>query len=288
MKYLAPAIELATSPLKAGATALGLFPTAHRRPAYERRQDLRETIANALGTVKARALEGTGIDVTAAMVLYPDFFDRSTFESSWWWLKYGIEDACRQAGIETMTYTPMSDKQLIRSSSTSLWDAEVTPGEGRGPCANVIMLDQGLRSFDVMTSGSYCWMRFPVEGLNCTSMVHALISGNPNNNLLLEELQRGASFNRLAYEIMQARGLLKAEHEASMDRGEDAPEEWPIDLEGWWVSDLAQPISLRWTDVKRVDDLYEDTLLDAIHEAQSCVIRTFSRKSLIETMLIST
>jgi hypothetical protein len=277
MKYLAPAIELATSPLKAGATALGLFPTAHHRTAYERRQDLRETVANALGTVKARALEGTGIDVTAAMVLYPDFFDRPTFESSWWWLKYSIEDACRQAGIETMAYTPMSDKQLIRSSSTSLWDAEVTPGEGRGPCANVIMLDQGLRSFDVMTSGSFCWMRFPVEGLNCTSVAYGLISGNLHSSVLLEELEQDASFNRLVYEIMQARDHLKAEHEASMDGGADAPEEWPVDLDGWWVSDLAQPISLRWTDVKRVDDLYQDTLLDAIHEAQSCVIRMSSR-----------
>jgi hypothetical protein len=287
MKYLAPAIELVMSPLKAGAMALGLFPSSGCRSPYERRQDLSETIANALGTVKARALEGTGIDISAALVVYPDFFNRAT-ESRWWWPQYGIEDACRQAGIETMTYTPMSVKYLIQSSSTSLWDAEAAPGEARGPCANVVMLDQGLRGVDVMTSGSYCSMSFPVEELNCTGVVYGLISRNPNNDLLLEELQRGASSNRLATEVMRARDLLKAEHDASKGRDEDIPEEWPIDLEGWWVSDLAQAISLRWTDVKRVDDLYEDTLLDALHEAQSCVIRMFSRQSLTETMLIFT
>ncbi|KAL3441073.1 hypothetical protein BJX65DRAFT_14863 [Aspergillus insuetus] len=272
MGYLAPALELATSPLKAGAMTIGLFPSAEADARYALRDNLEMAVVDALKTIRARALADLGIDISAAMVLYPDFLNRLTPGGSWW-LQYAFERSCRQADIETMTYPPMSDKYLIQWSSASLWDAEAAPGEVRGPCANVIMLDQGLKHFDVMTSGSYCSMSFPVEGLNCTSVVYALISGNPNGNILLEELQRGASFNRLAYEIMGARDLLKAEHEASMDRGEDAPKEWPVYLDGWWVSNLAQSICLRWTDVKRVGDLYEDTLLDALHEAQSCVIQ---------------
>ncbi|KAL3494381.1 hypothetical protein BJX62DRAFT_197925 [Aspergillus germanicus] len=272
MSYLAPAVELATRPLKAGAAAIGLFPSANDHAQYALRENLKMAVVDALKTIRARALADSGIDISAALVLYPNFLNQVTPRESWW-IQYGIENACRQAGIETMTYTPMSDRYLIQSSSASLWDAEVAAGAGRGPCANVIMLDQGLKHFDTMTSGSYCSMSFPVEGLNCTSVVYGFISGNPNSNLLLEELEQGASFNRLAFEVLRAKGLFKAEHDARRALDESVPEEWPVDLDGWWVSDLAQPISLRWTDVKRVDDLYEDTLLDALYEARSCVIQ---------------
>ncbi|KAL2845123.1 hypothetical protein BJX68DRAFT_136159 [Aspergillus pseudodeflectus] len=274
MGYLAPAIELATSPLKAGATKIGLFPSAEGLTEYALRDTLTVAVAVALEMVKARALQDSGIDITAAIVLYPDFLNPLACKT--WWLhpQYNLERACRRAGIETMTYQPMSDRLLIESSLTTLWETEAAQGlHSRNPMANVIILDQGLSNFDVMVLSPYCSMSLPVEELKCTSVVYASIFGNPNKSLLLEELERGASFNRLASEILRTRALLEAEHEGSRDRDEDAAEEWPVHLDGWWVGDFAQPIFLRWEDVKRGDDLYEDTLLDALREAQSCVIQ---------------
>jgi hypothetical protein len=274
MGYLAPAIELATSPLKAGATKIGLFPSADGLAEYALRENLTVAVAVALEMIKARALQDTGIDITAAMVLYPDFLNPLACKI--WWLhpQYDLERACRRAGIETMTYQPMSDRLLIQSSLTTLWETESAQGpHPRNPMSNIIILDQGLSNFDVMVSSPYCSMSLPVEELNCTSVVYGSILGNPKKSLLLGELERGASFNRLASEILRTRALLEAEHEGSRDRDEDAAEQWPMHLDGWWVSDNDQPVSLRWTDVKRGDGLYEDTLLDALREVQSCVIR---------------
>ncbi|KAJ0415229.1 hypothetical protein BJY00DRAFT_266763 [Aspergillus carlsbadensis] len=266
MGYIAPAVEMVTKPIKAGAAKIGLFPSAEADAEYALRENFTMAVVDALKSIKAQALVDTGIDITAAMVLYPGFLDRLACQNALLYPQFDVERACQRAGIETMAYRPMSDSSLVQWASTSLGDFDSAR-------PNIIILDQGLRHFDVMSLGPYGPKSLPVEELDCTSVVHGLISGNPDNSLLLEEVERGASFDRLASEILRARALLKTEHDTRGDRDDDALEECPIDLDGWWVSDLAQPISLRWTDVKGMDDLYEDTLLDALHEAQSSIIQ---------------
>ncbi|KAL4924078.1 uncharacterized protein BDV17DRAFT_295801 [Aspergillus undulatus] len=52
------------------------------------------------------------------------------------------------------------------------------------------------------------------------------------------------------------------------DEGVEPLSEWPLDLDGWWVSDKQEPISLRRDDVKVMDEKYIDWLAEFQDEAQ--------------------
>jgi hypothetical protein len=69
---------------------------------------------------------------------------------------------------------------------------------------------------------------------------------------------------------------LKEAHNGGQRNDEDGLDKWPLDLDGWWTAgQVPEAISLSWEDMKSADDLYEDTLLNALSEVQSCIVRAF-------------
>jgi hypothetical protein len=60
----------------------------------------RDVLTEALKSLESTVLKNTGIDITAALVLYPDFLDfefRSRYQSD-------IQAPCDRANVETITY----------------------------------------------------------------------------------------------------------------------------------------------------------------------------------------
>jgi hypothetical protein len=100
----------------------------------------RDVLTEALKPLEFTVLKNTGIDSTAALVLYPDSLDfefRSRYQSD-------IQAPCERANVETITYPPRSERSFIESLLPYLMNNNSTGS----PMTNVILLDQGLLHFD--------------------------------------------------------------------------------------------------------------------------------------------
>ncbi|RDW93661.1 kinesin family protein [Aspergillus mulundensis] len=218
-------------------------------------QDPTGIFAAALETVTATVLRETGINISSAMVLYPDFLDckhdrthRGQGEL--------IKRAMRMAGL----YARLRPSFPVR---TAPWC------KGH----NLVLLDQGHWGLDVTVTGGYgggfCLPNLFVEDLGCDAIMRDLISSLSNTDAVRKELDHGASFAKLAAEVSRAREALMAQHDAGT-----FVHKWPVNVHDWWTSpEEREPdsISLRWEAVQAVDEKYLRDLARWLVAARDCI-----------------
>jgi hypothetical protein len=75
---------------------------------------------------------------------------------------------------------------------------------------SLILLEQGVAHFDLMTSGKHCMIQHPMDHLRCTNIDLALwVEFKKRNQDVTEELVAGQSWPALSRELARARGSLK-------------------------------------------------------------------------------
>ncbi|KAL4948859.1 hypothetical protein BDW69DRAFT_188880 [Aspergillus filifer] len=243
-------------------------------------EEIKDAFTEAFSTVRDVTLENTGVNITSAIILYPDFYNTAIQEA--------ISDAAYETNISGwMPSMKMTHRQLFeRYSNLLLFNRSRSSGVSGEP--NLLLLNQGFRTFDLLTSGEHCLMNVPVDELSCFGLMGSLfwkLAREDRYPVLREELRRGADTTRLWREIGNARWYLKAQRKTDMEgEGEGVTEksemvqedaelvhEWPLNLDGWWVSDAEQAISLRWEDIEAVDQQYVDYLADCLDGVQMCL-----------------
>ncbi|KAL4967708.1 uncharacterized protein BDV14DRAFT_197719 [Aspergillus stella-maris] len=111
---------------------------------------IKDAFTEAFSTVRALTHASTGVNITFVMILYPDFYNTA------------IQDAIFYAALETniagwMPGMQLTHRQLFEwNGNLLLFNGNRSSGvSGR---ANLLLLNQGFRTFGVLTSGEHCLM----------------------------------------------------------------------------------------------------------------------------------
>ncbi|KAL4941189.1 hypothetical protein BDV06DRAFT_6770 [Aspergillus oleicola] len=271
-----------------------LLDVATETGVYKPRRDIpldeiRDAFTEAFRLVRQVAFDNTGVNITSAIVLYPDFYNTA--------IQRVISDAAYNTSISSfLPSMQMTHRQLFERHANPLlfYRSNSRVINGR---PNLLLLNQGFGTFDLLTSGEHCLMNIPLDELSCFAITGSLfrrLAREDRYPVLREEVHRGANAMSLFGKIANARWFLKGQRKADTDslgqarHGEDGEEgldgigeigegegeladEWPLDLKGWWVSDAEHPILLRWEDVEAVDREYVDYLADCLDGVQMCL-----------------
>jgi hypothetical protein len=226
----------------------------------------------ALTLVRNRAYTNTGINITAATIIYPDFFP--------WDVGNRVRAAAYDAGMETPTLPALTKRQVFEwHANALLFNRTSTRQRQRRGYNNddddqpsLILLEQGVAHFDLLTSGKHCMIQHPMDHLRCTNIVLALwVEFKERNQDVKEELVAGQSWPALRRELARARESLKDYRQQKGEEGEQV-EEWPLSLDGWWSSEeKRRPVVLRWEDVQTVDEAYVASLAGTLDQVQLCL-----------------
>lgn len=239
----------------------------------------------ALKSVKAAALREAGVNITAALVIYSHSFyidyDQGGYSG---WIHHAAFDAgltgapCGCRG--SLYFSPCTQRGIFSDhASFLLLDAMPFDKWRRGfsDKKNLLLLEQGESYLDVMASCRWCHHRRMADNLGCDAIFWGLVERLSNKERIQEELNRGASLDKLVDRVMRAREIITAQrersgvHVACLDS--DGSEEWPVDLSDWWLSgrEEQEPVSLRWAEVEAVNDEYMEALRHRIDETRSII-----------------
>ncbi|KAL4937710.1 hypothetical protein BDV06DRAFT_202388, partial [Aspergillus oleicola] len=239
----------------------------------------------ALKSVKTAVLREAGVNITAALVIYPHSFyndyDQLGYDG---WIRHAASDAgltgapCGYRG--SLYFSPRTQRGIFGDHASFLL-LEAMPFDkwrrGFPDKKNLLLLEQGESYLDVMASSRWCRHRRIADKLGCDAIFWGLVRRLSNKERIQEELNRGALLDKLVDAVMRAREIITAQQEgggvqaARLDS--DGPEEWPVDLNDWWVSgrDEQESVSLRWADVEAVNDEYVESLRDRVDETRSTI-----------------
>jgi hypothetical protein len=194
--------------------------------------DVQDAFTHVLQILKDRAYTDTGINITAATIIYPDFF-------------------------------PCDVGNRVRAAAYADDDDEQP---------SLILLEQGVAHLDLLTSGKHCMIPHPMDSLQCTNIDLALwVEFKKRNEDIKKELVAGQSWPALRRELARARGSLKECRQQKGEEGEQV-EEWPLELDGWWSSEeKRRPVVLRREDVQTVDEVYVASLAGTLDQVQLCL-----------------
>ncbi|KAL4740015.1 hypothetical protein BDV11DRAFT_169510 [Aspergillus similis] len=248
--------------------------------------------SHVLRTIKHNVLHETGIELTSALIIYPDWFETIVQEY--------VRDSAYAAGMGVVSLPQVTQRQLFeRHQEWLLFDGsqkDTGPesefgSESRNEKLNLVLLNQGYMHFDLMTSGPGlrdCMgiLNVPIDWMGCHALSHGLVhrvTGSSGRKDLRAELKKGGDKARweLGREIMRIRRLFKAQREVdgALDRGqshghhqdgEDTTlEEWPLDLDAWWTDPGHKTggVSLLWDDIEIVDEEYVNSLAGILDSA---------------------
>ncbi|KAH8690580.1 hypothetical protein BGW36DRAFT_388998 [Talaromyces proteolyticus] len=200
--------------------------------------------------VKQVAWEDSTVNITGAMIIYPDFFNET--------MRSIILEAAEKAGIDTMSST-MTPRELIAGANGlyfDLWvgnitDIRHTQREG------VIIIDHGQFHVDVQTTGYQMHsMLFPLTTTGASAITKNLVNRTIYTDANIhQEILQGASYGDFYNAVWKARWKIK--NCTATDAGEDDVcfDTWPLDLNGWWVGEN-RSAEIRKEDVQYVDDEY--------------------------------
>ncbi|KAL5338814.1 hypothetical protein BJX70DRAFT_188472 [Aspergillus crustosus] len=226
----------------------------------------REVLTQALEVVRDAALKN-GVNITHPIVLYPDFFSTQVQKL--------FDRAVYDAGFEILVWQTITQRQLLEFyGNSALFNQSADAFQGCVPRANqssLLILNQGLGFFDLLTSGKHGLLSFPLEQISCLRILHNLwVKITAKYPLINEEVERGALEHYMSSELMRVRALFKEAKALNETQGFDDVGllEWPLDLDGWWVGEKRGEVTLSWNHIEAVDDEYVWALGEWLDEAQ--------------------
>lgn len=230
---------------------------------------VQDSFRQALNLIKDRAYTNTGINITAAMIMFPDSFP--------WDVQGRAEAAAYGAGMGTPSLPALTKRQVFeRYANALLFNKTRTTAIARqldhvDDQPSLILLEQGNWYFDLLTSGKHCMMQHPMDHMGCAYIILDLwVAFRERNADVAQEILAGQSWPVLRRELARARDVLK-EYREREGEGEQV-EEWPLDLDGWWSSkEKRRPVSLRWEDVHAVDEGCVQFLAETLDQVQLCL-----------------
>ncbi|KAL4887550.1 hypothetical protein BJY04DRAFT_3736 [Aspergillus karnatakaensis] len=229
----------------------------------------------ALKTAREVAYINTGINITSAMIIYPDYLDTA--------VQGRIYNAAYDAGFNHLALGTHTERQIAeRFGNTLLFNKTYSPDQESiydqtwvDDQPNLILLQQGAAHFDILTSGRHCLVNHPQDGLGCEAIIRSLMfEFSKSNPDVKEEIITSNSLLRLRREIITARETLTNQRRESIPGETDSeqPQEWPLDLDSWWSSeDKKRPVSLRWEEIEAVNTLYADVLAESLDQVLLCL-----------------
>jgi hypothetical protein len=224
--------------------------------------------------IKVVSREHSEIEISGAHILVPDFFkDR---------IRDLVLDAALEAGIHAIGI--QSPQEMIKSYNGIL-DEVIKPFglDARPEQQNHIIIDYGLRYLHIHTQSGRCRMKRALDSMSCSrvpyNLYHRVISVD---GPLSRQIETGASRDDLHEAVWRARFTMKQATET--DEDQDHYEEWPLDLQDWWVGEDEGAV-LRWEDVQAAEEEYIGKLSDILIETLDCIqgeksnLSNFSGKS---------
>ncbi|KAJ5645229.1 hypothetical protein N7507_011240 [Penicillium longicatenatum] len=210
--------------------------------------------------IKDVSREHSEIEISGAHILVPDFFkDR---------IRDLVLDAALEAGIHAIGI--QSPQEMIKSYNGIL-DEVIKPFglDARPEQQNHIIIDYGLRYLHIHTQSGRCRMKRALDSMSCSrvpyNLYHRVISVD---GPLSRQIDNGASRDDLHEAVWRARFAMKQATET--DEDQDHYEEWPLDLQDWWVGEDEGAV-LRWEDVQAAEEEYIDKLSDILIETLDCI-----------------
>ena len=212
--------------------------------------------------IKEVSREHSEIEITGASILIPDFFDNH--------IRGLVRDAAFETGVENVGVR--SPQELVRQHSGILDDvAAPFRFDERPQRQNEIIIDYGLRYLHIHTESGRCRMERVWDGMSCGrvpyNLYHGVIS---HDGLLSRQVKKGASRDKLHEALWRARFAMMQPTGKDEDQDQDHYEEWPLDLQGWWIGEDEGAV-LRWEDVQAAEEEYVDMLSEILNQALDCV-----------------
>jgi hypothetical protein len=237
--------------------------------------DALETFTNIFEEIKASVWEKHNQNLTFALVTVPDFFNNTLIDL--------VLEASERAGIDTGSHV------LPRTFSSYFQHPEIPPA------SRVLVIHQGLFHCGARLSGMASHRRKGIEYIPLDSWASRNIDRDVakrairSSPKLEEQLSVGADMNAFTSEIQNARFRLKNRDVAvemmgmgeqstdSNEDGNDGPfDDFPLDLESWWVYGRYSGVKLRWEDVKIAEDRYVESLATSLRTLLQVSRRSFS------------
>lgn len=212
--------------------------------------------------IKHVSWELSEINITSASILIPDFLDAR--------IRGLVRDAALETGIDSVGV--QSPQELVRQHGGIL-DEVAAPFQfdERPQRRNEIMIDYGLRYLHLHTRSGRCRMERVLDEMSCSRVPHILYHRVISlDESLSRQVAKGASKNDLFEALWRARFAMKQPIEQDEDQQQDHYEEWPLDLQDWWIGEDEGAV-LRWEDVQAAEEDYVDLLSDILNQALDCV-----------------
>ncbi|KAL4861548.1 hypothetical protein BDV12DRAFT_64487 [Aspergillus spectabilis] len=236
---------------------------------------IEDGFAQALKAAKAIAYNNTGINITSAMIIYPDFFNTA--------VQRRVHDATYYASMQTLALGTYTKRQLFENYGNELLLNKTKPPVPKtyheqvqywlDNQLNLILLDQGATHFDLLTSGKHCMMNHPMDHMQCESILQLLWFKLRDRNEAVDQNMRATrSVARVRKEMIAARESMKRQQWREEYEASEHVKEWPMDLDDWWSSEeKRQPVSLLWEDVEAVNEQYVNLLAESLDQVQLCL-----------------
>ncbi|KAL4883002.1 hypothetical protein BJY04DRAFT_216719 [Aspergillus karnatakaensis] len=224
---------------------------------------LLKAFTKAFQSLKDTVERGYNITISSAVIIQPEFLDRF-FEPM-------VLKAAMDAGIRPIGSLVTSRKLVYEDFVTSLYWKNHSGNGGKKP--SLLFFNQGWGWLEIMTAGRDGWEFYPVDHLGCQWVTSMLVERLLERSLVLkEDVERGADESMLAKIILRARTSLLDNMESPTEAANDQDDqarvlEWPLDLDGWLVSEEREQVNLHWNDIDAVNTGYVDELARSLGKA---------------------
>ncbi|KAJ5646994.1 hypothetical protein N7490_003366 [Penicillium lividum] len=198
------------------------------------------------------------IEIESALMLVPDFFNSH--------VRKLVEYAAIEAGV--VSFGIESPQEMIKVYD-EMFDDEINaiPEPISISKPSIMIVDYGLQYLHLHTRGRTCQTKHALDTLGCSGIWRFLYYRFLTlDGPLKRQIEKGASRHDLFSALWQARFFMKQ----PMEEGQDHYEEWPLDLQDWWIGEQEEAV-LRWEDVEAAESDYIDELANYLNQALDCL-----------------
>ncbi|KAH8811471.1 hypothetical protein F5884DRAFT_782233 [Xylogone sp. PMI_703] len=212
---------------------------------------IKQEFTTVLESLQLQAYEKQRLRIDSAVVSVPDYLNYT--------VRRILQDACRAAGISTT-------RSLFERTMAAI------PAVDHRPDSRMLVLDHGFYHLTISTlKANHDQIKNPIQARMVPFDTYGSYSVDyritmrlkKKNKLIQEHLGYGADPFTLMMAVRKARLLMKDNLDAEvLGLGVDEDhhhDEWPLDLDDWWIG-YGRTLTLQWEEVKAVEDNFVEGL----------------------------